>query len=311
MKLYRTIDEIEPDLQDRETVLTIGTFDGVHRGHRMVLEACLGAARSSNRRSMVITFAQHPLSLLRPVEAPLLLTTPERKLELLTAIGLDAIVFLDFTPELAMIEAEDFTNDLLFARCGATVIICGHDFKFGRYGRGSPDTISSLGLQKGVHVVPIPPFTDTGQPVSSTRIREALRDGQIEYANEMLGRPYDMDGRVVAGFRRGRAMSFPTANLVVSPSLCVPAQGVYAVRARTPGGETRDGMINIGVAPTFGLGESRLEAHLFDFSGDLYGSVMRVEFHKRLREERTFESAEALERQLHLDKQAAVAALRA
>ena len=297
---------MRPDPGHRESAVTVGSFDGVHRGHRAVIDLCVQGARATDRRSLIVTFAQHPLSTLAPPHAPALLTTTERKIELLAETGADAIVCLPFDENLAAIEAPDFVGKVLFERLGATLVVCGYDFNFGRGGRGTAETIRTAGLQKGVQVVIVPPQVDDDQPISSTRVREALREGRIREANRLLGRAFDLDGAVVAGDRRGRRLEFPTANLLIGAGVCAPVTGVYAVRARTREDGPWKAMMNIGRAPTFGLGENRLEVHLFDFEGDLYGKRLRAEFVERMREERRFESAEALVEQLKRDREMAL-----
>lgn len=310
MTLYESIDEIERD-GDRATTLTIGTFDGMHRGHRAVVDRCVSAARADGRRAMVVTFADHPLSLLAPPHAPALLTTRRRKVDLLEAAGVEVVACLPFDETLAEMEAAAFTRNVLFDRCGATAVYCGYDFNFGRGGEGGPQTIARLGEERGIVVETSPPVIDDDLPISSTRIREDLQEGRVAAANRLLGRAYELEGSVIAGFQRGRKMEFPTANLSVSPRACVPLTGVYAVRAFTTDGCEWGGMVNIGRAPTFGVNESRVEVNLFEFEGDLYGSQLRVAFIERLREERRFDSPEALMEQLRLDRENAYAALTA
>ena len=310
MEVFRQLSDISPDTLEYESVVTVGSFDGVHRGHCEILRFCIEMANASGRHALVITFNQHPLAFLNPQQAPLLLTSAERKIELLGGIGLDAVACLPFDREMAMMDAEVFVRQVLFERCKAGAVVCGYDFAFGRRAKGTPATIRDMGLHSGVEVITPSPLVQNGAAVSSTRIRQSLVEGRIQEVTDMLGRYYDLDGIVVAGRQLGRTLDFPTANLLVNVGICVPSNGVYAVLARTGDLQWRPGMIYIGSAPTFGVGERRLEVNLFDFEGDLYGTSMRVQFIQRIREERRFESTEALVAQLQVDRQNVLAALK-
>ncbi len=300
--LYRHLDELRPDPDGRPSVVTIGTFDGFHCGHQQVIGACVREAEKLNARSVVVTFAQHPLSILAPPHAPLMLTNWRRKVSLLHERGIDAVACLDFDDTLAGMDAELFTERYLFDGCGAGVVICGYDFTFGRRGQGTPELIEAVGRARQVRVQKLHPHGDEDNPVSSSRIRQALLAGNVEEAMELLGRPYELEGKVVKGYGRGHRLNFPTANIPITAGMCIPHSGVYAVTVQTPDGREWEGMANVGHAPTFGVGENRIEAHLFDFNQDIYGQTLRIRFISRLREILKFENAESLIGQMEEDK---------
>ena len=278
------------DLDTAERAVALGTFDGVHRGHRAVIEA----ARATGLRSTVLTFEPHPrLVLGYDVQ---LLTTFERRLELLQDAGPDETLVVEFTQELSRREPEEFVADYLTA-IGTQVVVAGEDFRFGAGRRGDVALLRSLGLD----VRPVPLLDG----VSSSRIRELVREGELRAAADLLGRPFELEGEVVYGDQRGGTLGFPTANLSPDPHVVVPAYGIYA-------GEALGHRVaaSIGVNPHYGGSERRIEAFLLDFEGDLYGSRLRLELWERLREERAFASEEDLVAQIAADVEAARAARR-
>jgi riboflavin kinase / FMN adenylyltransferase len=269
------------ELASAERAVAIGSFDGVHRGHARVLEA----AREAGTRATVVTFWPHPrLVLGNRVE---LLTTLDRRLELLAAQGMDEILVVEFTPELARREPEEFADSLL-RRIGASAIAVGESFRFGSGAAGDAALLERLGFD--VRVVP------TLAGVSSTHIRSLLRDGEVVRAAELLGRPAEVEGTVVLGDQRGGTLGYPTANLAVPPDLLVPANGIYAGAALD-----HRAAISIGVNPHYGGDERRVEPYLLDFDGDLYGQHLRVELWQRLRDERSFPSEADLVAQIARD----------
>lgn len=292
------------------TVITVGTFDGVHRGHRDVVERLVARARSLKIPSVLVTFEPHPLEIVNPAAAPMLLTTHYEKLEVLAETGLDYIAILPFTPELAAFSAEDFVELILRRRFRLRELLIGYDHGFGRQRAGNVDVLRTLGERDGFRVVVVDPVsTPDGHSVSSTSIRRAVAGGDLERASTALGRLYSASGRVVQGSRRGRTIGFPTLNLgSPSPRKLLPPEGVYAVRVQTPGGPV-GGMMNLGPRPTFGDTATSLEAHLFDTTGDFYGADVRIDFVLRLRETRKFASPEQLSKQLRNDESEARAAL--
>jgi riboflavin kinase/FMN adenylyltransferase len=291
-------------------VITVGTFDGVHRGHRDVVERLVARARSLKIPSVLVTFEPHPLEIVNPAAAPLLLTTHNEKLEVLAETGLDYVAVLPFTPELASYSAEDFVELVLRRRFRLRELLIGYDHGFGKQRAGNVDVLRTLGERDGFRVEVVEPVaTPDGYSVSSTSIRRAVAGGDLERASAALGRLYSVSGRVVPGSQRGRTIGFPTLNLgSPPPRKLLPPEGVYAVRVQTPGGPV-GGMMNLGSRPTFGDAATSLEAHLFDTNGDFYGADVRIDLVQRLRETRKFASAEQLSRQLRHDESEARNAL--
>ena len=285
------------------TVLTVGSFDGVHRGHRLVLDRLAARARETGFRSVLVTFAPHPLDVVNPAAAPQLLTTGDEKTEALVESGLDYTVVVPFTRTLAAYDAPQFVDEVLRRRFGMTELLVGYDHGFGRGRTGDADVLKSLGAERGFHVTVVPPVAGSdGRPISSTAVRRAVAGGDLARAADGLARHYSMSGVVIHGAGRGRLLGFRTLNLA-SPSLrkLLPPEGVYAIRAHTPSG-TFDGMLNLGPRPTFGEMATTLEAHLFDAEGDWYGSRVRIDFVGRLRETQKFADAGALMTQLATDE---------
>jgi riboflavin kinase/FMN adenylyltransferase len=288
------------------TVITIGTFDGVHRGHRLVLDRLATRAAETGLRSVLVTFDPHPLDVVNPAAAPPLLTTGEEKTEVLVESQLHYAVVLPFTKTLAAYDAEQFVDEVLRKRLRMQELLVGHDHGFGRGRSGDADVLKALGAARGFAVTVVPPVQGRdGRPISSTAIRRAVAGGDLARAADGLARPYSVSGVVVAGAGRGRSLGFRTVNLSPPSSRkLLPPEGVYAIRAQTPSGSF-GGMMNLGSRPTFGEAETTLEAHLFDADGDWYGARLRVDFVVRLRETRKFENATALIRQLGRDEQMA------
>ena len=289
---------------DRGTVVTIGTFDGIHRGHWEVFSEIRRRAEVSDRRSLLVTFHPHPLTIIKPDLAPLMLTTPIEKKEILAESGLDYAVFLSFTPVLARYTPRRFVEEILVGRIGLSELVVGYDHHFGRGRAGDVDTLRILGQELGFDVDVVEPVETNGTPISSTQIRKALLSGDMVSASEALGRPYSLRGLVVRGDQRGRALGFPTANLDVRAggegSKLIPPPGIYAVRGIVRSG-TYDGALHLGPRPTFRGSPPTIELHLFDFHEDVYGEEVRVDFVSYLREIEPFQSSEALIRQMRED----------
>ena len=291
------------------TVITVGTFDGVHRGHWAVLQEIRRRAVESGSRAILVTFHPHPLKIVRPERSPLLLTTPVEKKEILAETGLDYAVFLTFNSLLASYPPRRFVEEILLDRLGMIELVIGYDHGFGQGRSGDVDTLRRIGDELGFMVDVVSPIRAGETPVSSTRIRKALLDGNVEEARVALGRPYCVRGLVVRGDGRGRKLGFPTANLFVPVNgKLIPPAGVYAVRGCLKRG-VFDGAIHIGPRPTFTGSRPTIELHLLDFRGDIYGEEVKVEFIRHLREVRPFASAAALVEQLKYDVEAARAAL--
>ena len=287
--------------KDRGTVVTVGTFDGVHRGHWTVLKEIRERAASTGRRSVLVTFDPHPLRIVRPEHAPPLLTTPVEKKEILAESGLDWAVFLSFTEALSRYEPRRFVKEILMARLGVEELVIGYDHGFGRDRSGNVDTLRAIGRELGFEVDVVPPVAVQGDPVSSSRIRTAVAEGRMSEAGRCLGRPYSVRGIVVRGDGRGRHLGFPTANLMVGDSdKLIPPPGVYAVRAVLRSG-TFPGALHLGPRPTFQGSPPTIELHLMDFDGDVYGEEIRVDFVEYLREVRPFSSVAALIAQMKED----------
>jgi len=286
-------------------VVTVGTFDGVHRGHQAVLAEIVRRARARGLESVVVTFDPHPLEIVNPAAAPRLLTLPAERHPLLTAGGVGRVVTLSFTAELARLSPEGFVRDVLRAKVGMQELVLGYDHGFGRGRSGDVDTVRRIGAADGFAVDVVDAVRDDGQPISSTLIRTAVAHGDLALAQRWLGRPYGARGTVERGAGRGRSIGVPTINLPVPDTRkLLPPDGVYAVWVRW-GERTCGGMMNQGPRPTFGVAERGLEVHLFDFAGELYGETVLVEWVRRLRDVRAFASREALLEQLARDRTAA------
>ena len=290
----------------QRAVITIGAYDGVHIGHRAVIEHVRERAAQLGALSTVVTFDRHPASVVRPESAPRLLTSNEQKMELLESTGIDAVVVVPFDAHQADESPEAFVERVLVGCLDTQVIVVGDDFHFGRHRDGNVVLLRKLGAEHDFEVEPLPLIERVDgveEPVSSTAIRRALAGGDITRANEMLGRPFEACGPVVTGDQRGRLLGFPTANVEVSNAMSVPADGVYAGWYERPNGDVHPCAINLGRRPTFyeHADSSLLEAHLLDFDSDLYGEHARVRFAHFLRSERKFDGVDALIAQLAHD----------
>jgi riboflavin kinase / FMN adenylyltransferase len=293
------------------TVVTLGTFDGVHRGHQAVLAEVVRRARAKGLESLLVTFDPHPLEVVNPAAAPKLLTLRDEKRELLAGVGLDRVEWLPFTREVAQLDAAEFVRRLQ-ADHGLRELVCGYDHAFGRGRGGDVEVVRGLGAAGGFDVAVVDAVREDGQPISSTLIRAAVAHGDLDAAARGLGRRYGLLGRVVQGAGRGRTIGVPTINLAPpDPRKLLPPDGVYAawVTVGAGSGERFGGMMNQGPRPTFREAERTLEIHLFDFAGDLYGETVWVEWVRRLRDVQAFPSREALVAQLERDRQAARASL--
>jgi riboflavin kinase/FMN adenylyltransferase len=289
----------------------VGSFDGVHLGHQAVLREIDRRARAAGRASVLVTFDPHPLEVVNPGAAPPLLTTGPERLEILALSPLDYVLLVRFDRHLAGLTPEEFVQEVLLERCTLRELVIGHDHGFGRGRSGDVETLRRLGASHGFEVDVVPPVDFGGQHVSSSRIRRAVAGGDLTTAGAMLGRRYGVVGPVGEGERRGRLLGVPTINLFeLPPRKLLPPDGVYAVRVEWRGGSA-GGMMNQGPRPTFQDGRRILEAHIFDFEGDLYGEWVRIEWIERLRDIQRFGSVEQLKQQLERDRARAVAALAA
>ena len=284
----------------RSPVATLGNFDGVHRGHQEILSRVVSQARESGREAVLITFFPHPTSVLAPSRAPAALGSLGERLERFREAGVDVVVLQHFTRAFAALEADEFIERYLVRRLEVAKVVIGHSVNFGRARGGNARTLTEAGARLGFAVEVVGPVKVDGIAVSSTAVRERLAAGEPVVASRLLGRAYAVEGRVVRGDRRGQGLGFPTANVRPRTEVLVP-DGVYAVRLRW-NGDRRNGVANVGRNPTFGQGRARtLEAHLFDFAGELYGRALRVEFVDRLRGEMKFASPQQLVDQIRED----------
>jgi len=295
-----------PPWPGERAVVTIGAYDGVHRGHQTVIAEVCRRAREQGARSAVITFDRHPASVVRPESAPRLLTDLDQKLELLAATGVDATVVVRFDESQSSEEPLAFVQRVLVECLAVSSVVVGEDFHFGRGRQGNVATLREVGSRSGFDVEPVTLLARTdgpGEPVSSTAIRRAMAGGQVELAAQMMGHAFEARGKVVTGDQRGRTLGFPTANVEVPNVTCLPADGVYAGWYIRPDGTRQACAINLGRRPTFyeHADSSLLEAHLLDFHGDLYGEQAKVQFTHFLRSERKFEGIDALISQLRAD----------
>ncbi|MGV8073352.1 MAG: bifunctional riboflavin kinase/FAD synthetase [Syntrophobacteraceae bacterium] len=293
----------------RNPVLTIGNFDGVHRGHEALFQRVKEWARKLNGESVVVTFHPHPLEVLSPGNGPSFITAHERKLELIEAAGIDAAIVIPFTKDFAEISAEDFVKDLLVGRLGVKAIVVGYDYRFGRGREGDIDFLKEKGREFGFEVDTVSGISIDGTMVSSTIIRRFIQDGRIDEAGKLLGRYYEISGLVVHGRSRGgRLLGFPTANIRM-PSLASPRNGIYAAQVDVDGVQY-GGAANLGYNPTFGDEELSLEVYILDFDRDIYGKTITVRFIERLRDEKRFSGPEELKAQISKDVERAREILR-
>lgn len=308
MKRLHGLDQAQ---RDTASVLTVGTFDGVHLGHQSILRYLLERAGVLGGISTVLSFHPHPREIVEGTPLPLLTTIGERA-DIMETFGLHRLVILPFTKEFSRLSAEAFVEDILVRRIGLREIVIGYDHAFGHDRRGNADLLRTLGKKHGFTVDIVPARIIKEQTVSSRKIRQALEErGDVGAASGMLGRSYCLTGRVVHGEGRGREMGFPTANIEAEhPGKVIPADGVYAVRVDrlsahrggAPDNRSLPGMMNIGMRPTFGSARRVIEVHLLDIEEDMYGEILRVEFVSRTRNERRFASKKDLMRQLSQDR---------
>ena len=284
----------------RNPVLTIGNFDGVHKGHLSLFDLTKNRAAAINGQSVVITFDPHPIRVMKPGNGPRLITLTDQKLELITAAGMDIIFCLPFTRQFASISAQDFIRDILVNKIGIKEIVVGYDYSFGAGREGGIELLKTMGkaLHFQVHVVP--PVYVENKLVSSTSIRNLVQEGKLHEAKKLLGRDYQVGGTVVKGKNRGgRLLGYPTANLALIDEL-VPKNGVYVVKVLVEG-RIYDGVTNVGYNPTFGDGVFSVETHILNFQDNLLGKQIRIKFIERLRDEKTFQSVEDLVAQIARD----------
>ena len=296
MKIIRDINTVH---LNRPTVLTIGAFDGIHRGHQYLISRVIARAQEIGADSALVTLHPHPKVVLRPTSSLRYLSTIEERLDWLAPLGLDYVVVFPFSLETSQMRAREFVQ-LLVDRLRLVEIFCGKDFALGYKREGNVEFLRALGREQGFAVTVADPHALEGQIVSSTRVRELIAQGEIDEATRLLGRSPSVRGRVIEGDRRGRSLGFPTANLAIAERRLIPADGIYAVRVRI-GDAWFGGAANIGTRPTFDKGQRLVEVYVLDFDGDLYDQVIEVQFVKRLRAELKFENVNALVEQMKRD----------
>jgi riboflavin kinase/FMN adenylyltransferase len=284
----------------RGGVVALGNFDGFHRGHQAVVARAREVAHERGAPLIVATFDPHPVRLFDPDAPPFRLTTLDQRARLFAAAGADAMLIFHFDESLAGVSAQDFVTEWLIGRAGATSVVTGQDFTYGKGRSGSVATLSAIGPSLGLATEAVPPVSEAGGPISSSRIREALQAGDCETATRLLTRPFTIEGVVQHGDKLGRTIGFPTANIELG-SYLRPRYGVYAVRGRLPDGRLLDGAANLGIRPQFDPPKELLEPHFFDFAGDLYGQKVEVEFISFIRPEAKFDGLGALTAQIEAD----------
>jgi len=286
----------------KNSVVSVGTFDGVHLAHQQLLREVVERAKARKGRSIVLTFDPHPKEVLsgQPMQ---LLTTIEERQQICEQLGIDVFYRIGFTYEFSRLTSREFYLRYVVQGCGVSEVVEGYDHHFGRDREGSVEELLKLGREFEFSVAALKPVYVDEEIVSSSQIRQHLLQGKVDRAFRLLGRPYAVSGTVVRGDARGRELGYPTANLQLTHHKVIPQDGIYFVQVDV-GGPTRFGMVSIGVRPTFfDQGQRTVEVHLLDFEGDLYGKTLTVQFLRRLREERKFENAEQLIKQMHLDEQ--------
>jgi riboflavin kinase / FMN adenylyltransferase len=284
----------------RPTVLTLGVFDGLHLGHQLIMRTVVDRAHAAGATPTVITFDPHPRAVLHPESAPPLLQTFDQKIESFGVMGIEQAIVIRFTKEFAEISAEEFLKDVVCDRLQAKEVYLGRGFAFGRHRQGNIDFLRDVSARLGFHADEVSEVRLRGQRISSSRIRQLLGEGHVGLARRMLGRPYGVEGRVVSGQERGRLLGFPTANLRPQNRV-IPRNGVY-ITATLIEGIWRRSVTNVGTRPTFGNNlETSVETHVIDWTGDLYGDVVRVRFLYRLRDEKKFGSLDELKLQIDKD----------
>lgn len=301
MKIFYSIDDIQIE---QSTVLTVGSFDGVHRGHQQIIKQLNALSGDSNSLEVLVTFNPHPKEVLSPAgdRSVELLTPLEEKLRLLEKLGLPLITVLPFTREFSKTGYREFVTNILIKKLKMKKMVIGHDHTFGRNREGHAEQLEELGKSADFSVTVIQPFFLGKEIVSSSRIRQLLKSGEVEIANKLLGRKYSIQGIVEKGENRGTTLGFPTANIrPSSPNKLIPKKGVYAVEVELSGQRYR-GMMNIGHRPTFNFDPLTLEVHIFNFSGLIYGESIEVSCKKFIREEMKFRNPEELKSQIEKDK---------
>ncbi len=304
MQILSTFDELPFHLQGRRSCLTIGVFDGVHLGHQALIRETVKLAQEQDIVSIAVSFRNHPLSVLAPPYNPLRLITPARKADLLEQMGIQFLILANFTKEFAAMPPQRFMSECLVEKANVQHLVCGYDFTFGCQGSGKIEMLENFGTETGFNVQSISAVSHENHAVKSTHIRDLLSNGRVSEAATLLTRPHELPGTVGSGMQRGRTIGFPTANLNALPHFQVPGKGVYLCGARVAmREEILAAMVNVGTSPTFGNNAASVEAHLLNFTEDIYEQSLSVFFLKHLREEQKFAGVDALVGQLQRDKE--------
>lgn len=300
MQVLNSIKELT---KNKNTILTLGTFDGIHPGHLKIIDKLVRCSKAKGCRNVVLTFYPHPRTVLGNDSSVKMLTTQAEKIKLLEKHGVENFLIINFTKEFASLSAEDFIYDYLINGIGLSEIVLGHDHHFGKGRKGNVELLKQIGAKEDFIVTAAEPYLIDGDVVSSTKIRNAIAEGNIAKANKLLGRNYEFSGGVVGGDKRGRELGFPTANIkLTSQEKLLPASGIYAVKVDVEN-EKHFGLLSIGKRPTFySEGELVTEVYIFDFNREIYGVTVTVELVERLRGEEKFSSAEELINQMNKDE---------
>lgn len=294
--------------RDPNSIVTVGTFDGVHAGHRAIMDTVLKKAQKRKGRSVIITFDPHPREIINSVQDSIrLLTTLHERREILEELGIDLLVVIPFDRDFSLLSSEEFVRDVIYEKIGVSEFVIGYDHQFGRNREGTIETIEQLGEELGFDSYVVSKREVGAKTVSSTAIRDILKEqGDVRLAAELLQRRYRLNGVVIHGDKRGKKIGFPTANIKPEhPKKIIPKNGVYAVKMRL-GKAWHSGMMNIGVRPTFDGEEQALEVHLFNFDKDIYGMEIQVRFFERIRDEMKFSGVDELKARLEEDKKASL-----
>ncbi len=297
MQTYYNLESI-PELA-RDSVLTFGVFDGLHIGHQDVLKTVRERADADNLTSVLFGFYPHPLTFLAPDKCPPVLMCLPKRVEILKQLGIDVAIFVNFNEQIASMSPWTFVNRILLELYRAKHVVVGYACQFGKDREGNAELLKSIGQESGFGVTVVPPTQLNGLPVHSTRIRQAIGRGDLGLASQLLGRTYSLRGTIVPGDGRGRQIGFPTANIEPGAQLC-PPNGVYAIRAKLAN-RWLDGVLNIGIRPTFDGTKFQVESHLFDFDENVYGETIEIFFIEKIRNERKFSDGQALVQQIHRD----------
>ena len=297
MQIYYNLEEIP--VLNRDSIATFGVFDGLHLGHQAVIRHVVRNATARDLSSAVLAFYPHPLAFLAPERCPPILTPRQKRLELLGELGVDIAIFVRFDAYLAEMSPSTFVQEVLIGTLRTRQVIVGYECQFGKNRAGNAEVLQSLGRQYGFNVIIMPPTLVDGKPVHSTRVREAVVEGELDFATQLLGRPHSIIGRVVRGDGRGRQLGYPTANIHVDNQIH-PPNGVYAIRAKLQE-RLYGGILNMGVRPTFDGLKFQIEAHLFDLDEEVYDREIEIFFIKNIRDEQEFPDMESLVEQIGRD----------